>query len=152
LRRLFRDGLLFPWESTEVEDALASEDFRRDREVDVRGEMGVEGRMSFFCFEAGRISSRSMGTPREMRKSRRMRERIQFGGWRGGGATSWDQREALRDVRNVGAEEEEAVDEEGGDGERDDGGKRVSKYGSVAAKSSVGDERAEKSSTGWTAS
>jgi hypothetical protein len=71
-----------------VEDVLPSDAFNRDKEVDVRGEMGVEGRMSFFCFEAGRISSRSMGTPREIRKSLRMRERIQFGGWRGGGATS----------------------------------------------------------------
>jgi len=62
----------------------------------------IEGRMSFFCLEAGRISSRSTGTPRETRKSRRIRERIQFGGWRGGGATSWDQREALRGVRNMG--------------------------------------------------
>lgn len=46
------------------------------------------GRMSFFCFEAGRISSRSTGTPRETRKRRRMRDFIQFGGWRGGGVTS----------------------------------------------------------------
>ncbi len=58
--------------------------------------------MSFFCLEAGRISSRSTGTPRETRKRRRIRERIQFGGCRGGGATSWDQREALRGVRNMG--------------------------------------------------
>lgn len=48
----------------------------------------VLGRMSFFCLLAGRISSRSTGTPRETRKSRRMRERSQLGGWRGGGAES----------------------------------------------------------------
>jgi len=75
--------------------------------VELRGEPEagfkfIEGRMSFFCLEAGRISSRSTGTPRETRKSRRIRERIQFGGWSGGGATSWDQREALRGVRNMG--------------------------------------------------
>lgn len=31
-----------------------------------------------------------------------MRDRIQSGGWRGGGATSWDQREAERGVRKMG--------------------------------------------------
>ena len=107
---LLRKDLLFPWESTDVLEALASEDFRRDKEVDVRGDIGVEGRISFFCLEAGKISSRSMGTPRDMRKRRRIRERIQLGGWSGGGATSWDQREALREVRNVGAAEEDVED------------------------------------------
>lgn len=48
----------------------------------------MDGRMSFFCFEAGRISSRSTGTPRETRKSRRIRDLTQFGGCSGGGATS----------------------------------------------------------------
>lgn len=48
----------------------------------------TEGRMSFFCLEAGRISSRSTGTPSETRKSRRMRDFTQFWGWSGGGATS----------------------------------------------------------------
>lgn len=57
------------------------------------------GSTSFFCLLAGRISSRSTGTPRETRKSRRMRLRIQLGGCSGGGATSWDQRDALRSVR-----------------------------------------------------
>lgn len=64
--------------------------------------LSVEGRMSFFCFEAGRISSRSTGTPRDTRKRRRMRERTQFGGCKGGGATSWAQREAERGVRKIG--------------------------------------------------
>lgn len=48
----------------------------------------MEGRTNFFCFEAGRISSRSTGTPRETRKRRRIRDLVQFGGWSGGGATS----------------------------------------------------------------
>lgn len=60
-----------------------------------------DGRTSFFCLEAGRISSRSTGTPRETRKRRRVRERIQSGGARGGGATSWDQREAERSVEKT---------------------------------------------------
>lgn len=58
--------------------------------------------MSFFCLDAGRISSRSTGTPRETRKRRRMRERTQLGGCNGGGATSCDQRERLLSVRNIG--------------------------------------------------
>lgn len=108
-RELDRDGL--PCESSEVLDVFSC--LRREMEspgrvsVEFRGEewfgwREVEGRISFFCLEAGRISSRSTGTPRETRNSRRMRERIQSGGWRGGGATSWDQREALRWVRKTG--------------------------------------------------
>ena len=58
--------------------------------------------MSFFCFEAGRISSRSTGTPSETKNSRRMRERTQFGGCRGGGATSCDHSDRLRSVRKIG--------------------------------------------------
>lgn len=65
----------------------------RGDEEDVRFN---DGRMSFFCFDAGRISSRSTGTPRETRNRRRVRERIQSGGARGGGATSCDQRDAER--------------------------------------------------------
>lgn len=38
----------------------------------------MEGRMSFFCFEAGRISSRSTGTPNDTRNRRRMRDLTQF--------------------------------------------------------------------------
>jgi hypothetical protein len=82
-----------------VLEALPSPCFRREMEpppresVEFRGDeedlaRWIEGKMSFFCLEAGRISSRSTGTPRETRKSRRMRERIQLGGWSGGGATS----------------------------------------------------------------
>lgn len=79
-------------------------------------ERAVEGRMSFFCFEAGRISSRSMGTPRETRKRRRMRERTQFGGWRGGGAASCVQREAARGVGKMGEGVVWAVGRGGGAG------------------------------------
>ena len=50
----------------------------------------VEGRTSFFFFpEAGRISSRLTGMPRETRKRRRIRDRFQSGGLRGTGAASW---------------------------------------------------------------
>lgn len=63
--------------------------------------MWIEGRMSFFCFEAGRISSKSTGTPSETRKRRRMRERTQSGGWSGGGATSCVHKEWLRSERNI---------------------------------------------------
>lgn len=73
----------------------------RRESVDVRGEF-MDGRTSFFCLEAGKISSRSTGTPSETRKSRLMRERIQSGGWRGGGATSCDHKEAERGVRKMG--------------------------------------------------
>lgn len=57
--------------------------------------------MSFFCFDAGNISSRSTGTPRDTRKRRRMRDRTQLGGCKGGGATSCDHSERLRSVRNT---------------------------------------------------
>lgn len=60
--------------------------------------------MSFFCLDAGRISSRSTGTPNETRKSRRMRDFTQFCGWRGGGATSWDHRERERSLLKIAAE------------------------------------------------
>ena len=63
------------WEEGEVE---------REREPRL-----VEGSTSFFCLEAGRISSRSTGTPRETRKSRLMRERSQLGGESGGGVNNW---------------------------------------------------------------
>lgn len=104
-----------PCESTDVLDAFVPS--RRSRESERRAPSAddedtrrepdelagrSEGRTSFFCLEAGRISSRSTGTPSETRKSRRMRDRIQSGGWSGGGATSCDQREALRGVRKTG--------------------------------------------------
>lgn len=61
-----------------------------------------------------------MGTPSETRKSRRMRERSQCGGWRGGGALSCAQSEAERGVgkREVGG---------GAVGAGAEGGKRESR-------------------------
>lgn len=53
----------------------------------------ISGRMSFFCLEGGRISSRSTGTPRLIRKSRRIRDCVQLGGCRGGGVMSCFHRE-----------------------------------------------------------
>jgi len=105
-RRRESERLECPCESRDVEEEFSCFSREMEREsVEVRGWRFMEGRISFFCFEAGRISSRSTGTPRETRKSRRMRERIQFGGWRGGGATSWDQSEAERGVRKMGFSE-----------------------------------------------
>lgn len=70
-------------------------DTERERESDDVRREPVEvarcrdGRTSFFCLDdAGRISSRSTGTPSETRKRRLIRERIQSGGCKGGGATS----------------------------------------------------------------
>jgi hypothetical protein len=94
-----------------------------------------EGSTSFFCFEAGRISSRSTGTPRETRKSRRVRERIQSGGARGGGATSWDQRDAERGVEKI----EESFDRVGKAGRSSSsGGNRLARLGSAAVVTSSG--------------
>lgn len=64
----------------------------------------MDGRMRRFCFEGGRISSKSTGTPRETRKRRRIRERVQLGGCIGGGETSCCQSERERSERKgVGA-------------------------------------------------
>ena len=76
--------------------------------VDVRGDVATpgwsdsDGNTNFFCLDAGRISSRSTGTPRETRNNLRIRDRIQSGGDSGGGATSWDQRDALLAVGKTG--------------------------------------------------
>jgi hypothetical protein len=120
-----------------------SVEFRGEPEED--GLRFIEGRMSFFCLEAGRISSRSTGTPRETRKRRRIRERIQFGGCSGGGATSCDHREALRGVRKMGFSVET--------GGRTDvsivsGGKRLFMNDSVAVWISSGESSSAKSRTG----
>jgi hypothetical protein len=97
-------------ESTDVEDAFSPSRLTRPSaplrpSEEGRGDLSpgiwIEGRMSFFCFEAGRISSRSTGTPRDTRKSRRMRERTQSGGCSGGGATSCVHNDLLRLVRNI---------------------------------------------------
>lgn len=58
---------------------VGARDPDRRESDDVRGEF-IEGRTSFFCLDAGKISSRSTGTPSETRNSRLMRERIQSGG------------------------------------------------------------------------
>lgn len=97
-----RDGLLLPCESREVEEEDLVRSMGLSREPEYEGCKEGEGRMSFFCVEAGRISSRETGIPRLTRKSRRMRDRIQSGGWRGGGATNCDQSDADRGVRNMG--------------------------------------------------
>jgi hypothetical protein len=97
-------------ESTDVDDAFSPSRFTRPRAPlrpsdegrgDLSPGMWIEGRMSFFCLEAGRISSRSTGTPRETRNSRRIRERTQSGGCSGGGATSCVHNDLLRSVRNI---------------------------------------------------
>lgn len=103
----FRLDLCVDTWSSEAEDALSCRS--RTRELLRRPSDGeceprcrpVEGRMSFFCLEAGRISSRSTGTPNETKNRRRIRERTQFGGCKGGGATSCDHRERLRSVRKT---------------------------------------------------
>ena len=84
--------------------------------------------MSFFCFEAGKISSRSTGTPRETRNARRIRDRIQSGGCNGGGVTSCDHSDAERDDRNT----EESIESGGsGRGLAPVGGNNADIYGSV---------------------
>lgn len=98
--------------------------------VEVRGEF-MDGRTSFFCLEAGRISSRSTGTPRETRKSRLIRERIQSGGCRGGGATSCDHKEAERGVRKMGLSLEGGTMGEVSSSPPAVVGKRALRYGSV---------------------
>lgn len=92
--------------STEVEEAFPSPCRIRDNDrvsVEVRGDvegMFRDGSTSFFCLDAGRISSRSTGTPNDTRNNRRVLERIQSGGASGGGATSCDHKEAERGVEN----------------------------------------------------
>lgn len=93
--------------SIEAEDVLSCfnltrDPFRRPSQEEWESPPDpVEGKMSFFCLEAGNISSRSTGTPSETKKSRRMRERTQLGGCKGGGATSCDHRDRLRSVRKI---------------------------------------------------
>lgn len=102
--------------------------------------------MSFFCLDAGRISSRSTGTPNETRKRRRVRDRIQSGGASGGGATSCDQREAERSVENTEGVLESAGGKSGN--VRSSGGKRLARKGSVVDMMSSG-LRPSKSGIGW---
>lgn len=85
----------------EVAESFASLSFNRCNWADVGASESrpMEGRMRRFCLLGGRISSRSTGTPRETRKRRRMRERVQLGGCIGGGETSCCQRERERSER-----------------------------------------------------
>ena len=89
--------------SSEVVESLpASPVFNLSRVVDGRGEDEARlmlGRTSLFCLDGGNISSRSTGTPRETRKSRRIRERVQLGGCIGGGETSCCHSERERSER-----------------------------------------------------
>jgi hypothetical protein len=104
----------------------------------------MEGSISFFCLLAGRISSRSTGTPNETRKRRLMRERSQLGGARGGGAISCVYRERLRSDRKICDDGLAwfAVDWGGYDENRE------CRYGSQADCISERDSRSEKSGTG----
>lgn len=95
-------------EASEVVESLlpgADVDLRRSSAVLERGVPALlGGRLMLgstrrFCLLGGRISSRSTGTPRDTRKRRRMRDLVQFGGCKGGGATSCCQRERLRSER-----------------------------------------------------
>lgn len=101
----FEVAFVAPLESNEVVLSFLVETAKRDKLVKLRGLLVlckfVDGKTSFFCLDAGKISSKSTGTPRETRKRRRMRDRIQSGGERGGGAINWFQREAERSVRKV---------------------------------------------------
>lgn len=91
----------------------------------------MDGSTSFFCLEAGNISSKSTGTPSDTRNRRRIRDRIQSGGCRGGGAANCDQREALLGLKKIGLSF-------GGDGSSGisctSGENRASRYGSVAVR------------------
>lgn len=95
----------------------------------------MDGNTSFFCFEAGRISSRSTGTPRETRNRRRIRDFVQLGGCSGGGATSCDQSDNDRSVLNTAEEFEKGST--GARAERSiEFGNRVSRWSVLASISS----------------
>lgn len=73
--------------------------------IDVLESSGlIEGSISFFCFDAGNISSRSTGTPRDTRNRRRIRDLTQFGGCNGGGATNCDHKESERSLLKMAVE------------------------------------------------
>jgi hypothetical protein len=148
-------ALGLPCESTLVVEAFGPTSCRRrERDlpsVDVRSEPELaarcsDGSTSFFCFDAGRISSRSTGTPRDTRKSRRIRLRIQSGGCSGGGATSCDHNDALLGVRKTGF----SLDSRGAGVcvAHSCGGKRIFRYGSVTARISSA-SRPSKSGIGF---
>jgi len=148
----FRSGFELD-ESTEVDDSFSRlmrprgpPLFRPSEEG--RGEppgMCIEGRMSFFCLDAGRISSRSTGTPRDTKNSRRMRERTQSGGCSGGGATNCVHNEWLRSERKMDRVSSGLVDIVG---MPSCAGYMLSRYGFVAETISSSDVSCSKSKTG----
>lgn len=103
--------------------------------------------MSFFCFDAGNISSKSTGTPRETRNKRRIRDLTQFGGCSGGGATNCDHKESERSLLKMAAES--GMGSKGG---KDEiacvSGKRVSRESLVADNKSDKDAVEVKSNNG----
>ena len=136
-----------PVEFTDVDDALALlpsffnllSDRDRSEEDFPDSSKLIDGRTNFFCLEAGRISSKSTGTPNDTKKSRRMRDLTQFGGCNGGGATSWDHKDRERSLVNMAEESE--IDSRGGREERSFVcGKSVSKLSLVAFKNSEREE------------
>ena len=106
-----REGRVWPLESIDVALSLASLSFKRCSCAELGPSRPMEGRMSRFCLLGGRISSRSTGTPRETRKRRRMRLRVQLGGCMGGGETSCCHSERERSERKgvLSAAERERV-------------------------------------------
>lgn len=144
-------GVLLLLLSREVEEAVLA---TRSRVREPRGESRVgrlmEGRTRRFCFEGGRISSKSTGTPRLTRKRRRMRLRVQFGGAMGGGERSCWVRLRLRGERK----REGVLDEVGwgGSSRESEGsgvvGKMVERCWEAWVASSVG-ERAVRFRCGW---
>lgn len=107
----------------------------------------VYGSISFFCLDLGRISSKSTGTPRETRNSLLIRERTQFGGCRGGGATSCDHKERERSVRKV--EFASGRDSGGSGGGSVVDGKRAAQCGTIASVIDSRESNDEKSRTGF---
>ena len=153
--RLFRLGLEVDDWSREAEDAfscfsLIRDPFRRPSDGDFESlRKLVDGKISFFCLEAGSISSKSTGTPRETKNSRRIRDRTQFGGCKGGGATSCDHKERLRSVRNI--EYFSGSGDDWGEGGEDKTlvlGNNSSRYGLLAAIKSSNESSPLKSSNG----
>lgn len=116
--------------------------------IDVLESSGLmEGNISFFCLDAGNISSRSTGTPRDTRKSRRIRDFTQFGGCSGGGATNWDHKESERSLLKM-AVESGIASNGGNEGTAFVSGNRVSRESLVVDKRSDKDGVKVKSNSG----
>lgn len=107
----------------------------------------MEGNISFFCFDAGNISSRSTGTPRDTRNRRRIRDFTQFGGCSGGGATNCDHRDSERSLLKMAVES--GIGSNGGkEGTVLVSGNRVSRESLVVDKRSDKDAVEVKSNSG----